>query len=1100
MDSHKTCTTGTAFDALLCSHHDDKEFASDIYKCLHKHKPGIQVFYGEETILWGDPVIAKIDSAIWQCKKAVVIISNSLVKSTKKEKEQVVIESLLSRQWDVKKNLVLPLLLGVTVEKFRRHYPILATIKPLEANLVCPDEIALQLLKILEMAEMTEQGWSVQPSIHSRPLPPVGECLGRDEEQTALLNKITNPDVHVCCVHGLPGVGKTILGKAVAHALVKKQSANEGTEWKATYVSLRDHESQDQCLQDILQAFGQDVKEGQEFTQVQSFLNDTDIQNHVLVLDACDKAIRYHLAQFQSLLYTLASSFKIITTSLTSYVSMELKLSYHQLKPFDANTAQSVLCCLSNNIVIEKPVATVLVKLCHCMPIAIQILAAALQAEFFSPDQLLDFLLQDQDSCGVHSTVLDKMDRLAEQTSPNHAVSLCIEAAYMGLSPLLQQQLTLLSLFQGSFSAKACAVVLNMENKSRTLLKVLGPLKQCSLLEPSKGVCYTIHGSIIEFLKRKFKLLPKEVHILAVERFCTYYGKRLERASAHFLNNSKLAVIKFEKNRGNFEELFHFATDAASYDWYRNLVINAEGLLRVTLSVDHRCKLFKTCAKAAKKQQNEIHCAALTLSLVDSQLDASNIAHARQSIQSIAPNEDVLDQRLLLQYRVLEASVLTSEDDPYGATKLLMASCFGEDSGIKSYPMLEGKALVALGNATVALDDQCAAIGHYEEAIKLMTAAVHSSCGPDTSKVTHPDICSIRIQIAHCDLQMGNYDASYNHFLEALVMQRLLSCDRLSRAITTYHIGIAKAGLMDVSKPPNSESVVDDALGYICAARDDAIRLSSNHPLIMLASLAAGSLLFLKGLIFDKKYQRRAQECLENALESFLLCNKCCEESAEWKNSLMNLEALAHQTIIRSALYSKDKDLVKKLRSRCIDLAEVLFPQNYNNLPAAVAYVMSEKFPKVLTGHGLAALRLSFNKDFISKHRFAVCMEKSSPPKALTSKAKSKLGRRSKAIAIASSIASRPSIQPIERSTLMNWTSPSPETSTKICRSGRTTVYMHREPHSNGLQLQHGSQIPNLPALLEEDHASCSSSEVSASDTYSSSPEKTRSQMHPHSH
>lgn len=104
------------------------------------------------------------DEAIWRCNKAVIIISNSVVKSTKYEREQWVIQSLVARQWDVKKNLILPLLLGVSVDKYRRHYPTLANIKPLEVNLLSPDCIALQLLKHLGIEYLQNEycKWSSQ--------------------------------------------------------------------------------------------------------------------------------------------------------------------------------------------------------------------------------------------------------------------------------------------------------------------------------------------------------------------------------------------------------------------------------------------------------------------------------------------------------------------------------------------------------------------------------------------------------------------------------------------------------------------------------------------------------------------------------------------------------------------------------------------------------------------------------------------------------------------------------------------------------------------------------------------------------------------------
>ena len=137
------------YDVLLFSHLDDKEFTLALYDNMREIDSSIQIFYGEKTILWGETE-RLADEAIWKCKKAVVIISNSIVKSTKQNREQAIIQALLDRQWVAQNNLILPLLLGVNTEKFRRHYPTLATIRALETPLVSdPRDVAQRLLKLL---------------------------------------------------------------------------------------------------------------------------------------------------------------------------------------------------------------------------------------------------------------------------------------------------------------------------------------------------------------------------------------------------------------------------------------------------------------------------------------------------------------------------------------------------------------------------------------------------------------------------------------------------------------------------------------------------------------------------------------------------------------------------------------------------------------------------------------------------------------------------------------------------------------------------------------------------------------------------------------
>lgn len=949
---------------------------------------------------------------------------------------------------------------------------------------------------VIENAELTVRGNCFErPSIQSYPLPHVVPCLGRDREMSILVEQVASPHVHVYCVHGLPGVGKTMLVKAAVYKLVEYQGVNGYEKLQPVYISLVDHGSQDQCVRAILEGLGEDPKEGQEFTHLQSFLQENDFRGLVLILDACDKAIRHQLVQFHSLLSTLATSVKIITTSLTSYQSRELEVCCLQLKPFEPDVAQSVLCSLcdkGSKITIKKGTAKQLVELCDYMPIAIQIIAAVLRTRLFAPQSLLTYL----HDAAEESTVLDNLDKLATHTvNPDHRVSACFEAAYSLLPQTLQHELTLLSLFQGSFSDKACATVLGIENKANMLLKVLGPLQQCSLLEPGKGNRYGIHGSIVEFLRAKFARLPQDVRSSAVNRYCLYYSKDLGRASEHFLDNPRQSVLQFDKNRGNYEQLLQFAVPAAIYDDYMDLIMNSEGLLRVSLSVDQRCELFEACAKAAKFRKDYVQFATSTLCLADSQLDASNTQLARECLGRIAVREAVLSDKLLIRYRILEASVMTWEGDPAGATKQLINDCFKEDSTVNSYPMLKGKALVALGNASVALDDRCAATEQYEQAKGYMIAAFTQPCqdsdGPcPSSKPTHPDICSVQLQIAHCYFQIGNYSASESHFLEALAMQGRLSCDRLSRAITSYHIGISQAALIHATECID-QSQLEDAVGYLGAARDEAIRLSNNHPLTMVALLALGNLLFRNGLNMKRKLQKEAQQEFRNALEHFAACTERCRDSADWKDSTVALEALSYQAIIKTVLRSAPKsDDVSKMVCRCVELAQALSP-NGSGLPSGVQYVLSDTFPACCTS--LGALRVSFAK-FNSNYRYSACMMKRHPLEAKPS-SRGKLRRRfrqSKSVTIVgSTISSTPLVQAPDRGVLVNLTAPSPERSPEKHQSGRTRVLMHREQQTSQQLLPHGSGVRdylgNLATLSEEDEQ-CSSSEVS--DVSGTSPTK----------
>ncbi len=925
--------------------------------------------------------------------------------------------------------------------------------------------------------EMTEMGtWVVQSSIHSCPLPAVAVCHGRDKELESVVREITRPQVHVCCVYGLPGVGKTMLVKAAAHQLNDYHEKSGQADWRATYVSLGDQESQDQCLRAILEGLGQDLVEGQEFTHLQQLMKDNDIRNHILVLDACDKAFRYQKVQFHSLLSELAKCFKVITTSLTRYESDGLEVSYLNLKPFDLKTARSVLlqlCNMGNNL--KTNIADQLVKVCYCMAIGIRIIAAVLRSQQYTPKSLLLHLDGDD---GDNASIYAKLDEFAaKEGSLLPQISACFEAAYKCLPQQLQQQLPPLSLFPGSFSDQACAFVLQMENKSSVLQEVLGPLQEYSFLSPGKnGHQYIIHNSVVTFLRAKFRELPLESQLYAKEKLCMYYMKRLKQASAQFLDNPKQSVLLFDRNRSNYELLLQGAVLTKLYGDYMDLVINSDGLFRVTLKVDQRCRLYEECTKAAKQQNDPPRLCAATLCWADSLLDASNPEDAKSCLDSISTYEDKLENKLLTIYRILEASVMTSQGEPQLATKHLMKSCLNQDSPSSCYPLLRARALVALGNASVAVDHKCAAIKQYQMAKDTFAEGLtkESQLSGVPTSVTrvvpiHPDICSVLLRIGHCQFQMRNYTASESTFIQALIMQSRLSCDRLSRAMTSYHVGISQASTVHTAEHLDQEKL-QDAVENLGAAQEEAMRLSKSHPLNPLAALALGSLFFRKGLAMPKTKQKDTRTEFNDSLKHFKICAEHCEKLEDWRESTTAIDAIAHQAIISAVLKIKREEVIK-LRDKCTDIVRHRQCSNEDILPIAVKYIMSPTFPDCCKSLGV--LRVSFTQ-CSSSCCFSLCMTKRQSSVELHSQRKSRRRPpRSTSVPIPF-VSKYTSQQAPQRCLLIDLTAPSPGGSPKETLLEQTKPLM---------------QSSASPTLSEDNHH-CSTSQASDKSGASCSPIK----------
>lgn len=99
-------------------------------------------FLGEESVSWGGNIVCETQRAIWDCKRALIIVSNGLLPLSGTLNE-LVVSALINRQ-SSKGNagLLLPALIDVDQEEFKRHFPLLAVYKTVDASLEDPAGLA----------------------------------------------------------------------------------------------------------------------------------------------------------------------------------------------------------------------------------------------------------------------------------------------------------------------------------------------------------------------------------------------------------------------------------------------------------------------------------------------------------------------------------------------------------------------------------------------------------------------------------------------------------------------------------------------------------------------------------------------------------------------------------------------------------------------------------------------------------------------------------------------------------------------------------------------------------------------------------------------
>jgi len=125
--------------------HATKDKASYVDKLASAIKDtGLTVFYDIDSIAWGDSIPSKVEEGLVNCSRAVVVISKNYFGRKWTEYE---IMSLLKRQNEESKKLIMPILHKINKKQLVEHYPELANISFKYSKSCSYDDLAKSLYK-----------------------------------------------------------------------------------------------------------------------------------------------------------------------------------------------------------------------------------------------------------------------------------------------------------------------------------------------------------------------------------------------------------------------------------------------------------------------------------------------------------------------------------------------------------------------------------------------------------------------------------------------------------------------------------------------------------------------------------------------------------------------------------------------------------------------------------------------------------------------------------------------------------------------------------------------------------------------------------------
>ena len=140
---------------LFISHanKDKEEFVEELNTSLEKL--GINIFYDEKALEWGDNWKQRIIEGTQKAEFAIIVISENFFDREWTERE---LNEFLNRQNSNGQKLILPILHNITMEQLKQKYPSVADIQGISTKDYSCDQIALlfarQLIKRFRLAHI----------------------------------------------------------------------------------------------------------------------------------------------------------------------------------------------------------------------------------------------------------------------------------------------------------------------------------------------------------------------------------------------------------------------------------------------------------------------------------------------------------------------------------------------------------------------------------------------------------------------------------------------------------------------------------------------------------------------------------------------------------------------------------------------------------------------------------------------------------------------------------------------------------------------------------------------------------------------------------
>ncbi|KAJ8030287.1 hypothetical protein HOLleu_26651 [Holothuria leucospilota] len=666
-----------------------------------------------------------------------------------------------------------------------------------------------------------------------------GPYFGRESLLNSVIGVLNEKQsyIHVVCISGMPGAGKTRLAYEACYRLMQFH--------QLISVNLREITTIEAAFFAILHRLNVESKtfEPEILLGLVKSFRPSKAGGAIILLDSADHLLDPGTrdkpnTNYEPFIDLISHAIRVMNPLLKIIITSRAGLEKSGLNPkkvtcfslegdneLDVEDGVEMMQYYANKTEIDRETCEGLVRFCGKVPLAIKVVGSRFQDGNIKPKELLKYLQNTKSKGrGIIHTLTPLNVRESDQ------LSVCLESSIRALPEAHKNYLIRLSVIPGTFSIKAARDILDFKSGKKVELQLdLQNIMNRSLLESDRNEAvgpkdaeedetrYSMHLLLRSFIQQMVLENDEEAKIYreAEKKFISHFGGKLRKICRMMETDYVTALNKKDADYANYQEVLMLLQSSTRYD-------SPEIAKWLNTAVNHlmvpknRRTFFQKRAQIMKEQKNmhsyadykchEVFQLLLAGEPAEPLLKILDEAEGHLKSLSKKDSEEVqLSLALCCQVRgdVLIGQGRLSETHrrkcakdakPFLEKALhIRKKYFGEH-------FLTARSLLSLGSASQTIgvidpgshftyvhNDMVKALDYYQEALDMVQSIAGS--------LKHMEAPNILVSMGACMHEMGRHEKAIELYREALTLEEALgvsgtekTCLLLKNMAMSYYV------------------------------------------------------------------------------------------------------------------------------------------------------------------------------------------------------------------------------------------------------------------------------------------------------------------------